>query len=116
MDDLADRGMAERTLVVVMSEFGRTPIINRNIGRDHWGHCYSTLLSGGGIRGGQVLGQSDRNAAYPQQGPRVTPADIAATVYQCLGIDLQQEMIDHQGRPLTLTSGRAVQELISGRP
>ena len=111
LDDLTQRGLSERTLLVVMGEFGRTPRINKAAGRDHWHHCYSILLSGGGVRPGVVLGQSDRNGAYPVQGRVCTPADLCATVYQRLGIDLSQEMTDLGGRPLPLTRGTPIREL-----
>src|SRR5262249_11075935 len=68
LDDLHQRGLAERTLLVWMGEFGRTPKINKDAGRDHWANCYSLLLSGGGVRPGQVYGQSDRTGAYPLRG------------------------------------------------
>ena len=71
LDDLSDRGMLERTLVVAAGEFGRTPKINKDGGRDHWGACQSAVLAGGGIRGGQVYGSSDKIAAYPKDNPVV---------------------------------------------
>jgi len=112
LDDLTQRGLNERTLLVVMGEFGRTPKINKEAGRDHWHHCYSVLLFGGGVRPGLVLGQSDRNGAYPVQGRVCTPADLCATVYHALGIDLKQEMADQGGRPLPLTRGTPIRELL----
>ncbi len=75
LDDLEQRGLLESTLVIWMGEFGRTPKINIDVGRDHWPSCYSVLLAGGGIRGGQVIGESDKIGAYPKQRP-VSPADI----------------------------------------
>jgi uncharacterized protein (DUF1501 family) len=111
LDDLTQRGLSKRTLLVVMGEFGRTPRINKDAGRDHWHHCYSVLLTGGGVRPGLVLGQSDRRGAYPIQGRVCTPADLCATVYHCLGIDPKREMTDPGGRPLPLSRGEAVQEL-----
>lgn len=111
LDDLTQRGLSKRTLLVVMGEFGRTPRINKAAGRDHWHHCYSILLSGGGVRPGVVLGQSDRNGAYPLQGRVCTPADLCATVYQRLGIDLRQEMTDQSDRPIPLTRGIPIREL-----
>jgi uncharacterized protein (DUF1501 family) len=111
LDDLGQRSLAERTLLVVMGEFGRTPRINKAAGRDHWHHCYPVLLAGGGIRPGVVLGQSDRNGAYPVHGHVCTPADLCATVYHFLGIDPQREMMDHGGRPLPLTRGTPIREL-----
>jgi hypothetical protein len=111
LDDLGQRGLTRRTLLVVMGEFGRTPRINKQAGRDHWEHCYSVLLSGGGVRPGVVLGQSDRNGAYPVRGRVCMPADLCATVYHCLGIDHKAEMIDQIGRPLPLTRGEPVREV-----
>ncbi len=111
LDDLSQRGLSKRTLLVVLGEFGRTPRINKEAGRDHWHHCYSVLLTGGGIRPGRVMGQSDRNGAYPVQGRVCTPADLCATVYHCFGIDPKQEVKDSGGRPLPLSRGNAIREL-----
>src|SRR5205085_8162551 len=105
LDDLQQRGLADRTLLLVMGEFGRTPRINARAGRDHWEHSYSVMLSGGGIRPGQTYGRSDRIGAYPAQGRVFTPADICATVYRCLGIDPHTEITDQAGRPVRLTQG-----------
>jgi uncharacterized protein (DUF1501 family) len=107
LDDLSGRGLLEDTLVVWNGEFGRTPRINRNAGRDHWGFCQSALLAGAGIRGGQVYGSSDAHAAYAAELP-VSPDDLAATVFHILGVPLDQEMQDAQGRPLPLCNGRPV--------
>jgi uncharacterized protein (DUF1501 family) len=112
LDDLAQRGLSERTLLVVMGEFGRTPKINKDAGRDHWHHCYSVLLSGGGVKPGVVVGQSDRHGAYPLRGRVCRPADLCATVYHCLGIDLKQEMTEPGGRPLPVTRGTPVREVL----
>jgi uncharacterized protein (DUF1501 family) len=111
LDDLAGRGLLERTLVVALGEFGRTPKINKNAGRDHWHHCYSVLFAGGGVRPGQVLGRSDRIGAYPVRGRICRPADLCATMYRCLGIDHETEVIDPQGRPIPLTRGKPIAEL-----
>jgi uncharacterized protein (DUF1501 family) len=105
LDDLHERGLARRTLLVVMGEFGRTPRINARAGRDHWEHCYSIMLSGGGVRPGHIHGRSDRIGAYPAQGRVFTPADICATVYRCLGIDPHAEIADQSGRPMRLSQG-----------
>jgi uncharacterized protein (DUF1501 family) len=112
LDDLRERGQLERTLLVVLGEFGRTPRINKDAGRDHWHHCYSVMLAGGGVRPGMVLGQSDRVGAYPIHGRVCTPADLCATVYHCLGIDHTAEMIDQLGRPLPLTRGEPIREVL----
>ncbi|HXG09391.1 MAG TPA: DUF1501 domain-containing protein [Gemmataceae bacterium] len=107
LDDLHGRGLLDETLVVWMGEFGRTPKINKNAGRDHWGFCQSVLLAGGGVRGGQVYGSSDASAAYAAELP-VSPDDLAATVFYCLGIRTDQELHDAQGRPLPLCKGKPV--------
>jgi hypothetical protein len=107
LDDLQARGLLEETLVIWMGEFGRTPKLNRDAGRDHWGFCQSIVMAGAGVRGGQVYGSSDRSAAYAAELP-VSPDDLAATVFDCLGIDLEQQMPDAQGRPLPLCTGRPV--------
>lgn len=87
--DLQERGLLERTLIVAMGEFGRSPKINDKAGREHWEHCYSALLAGGGIRGGAVVGSSDARGEKPVDRP-TTPADVVATVQQCLGITTEQ--------------------------
>ncbi|MBI3862818.1 MAG: DUF1501 domain-containing protein [Planctomycetia bacterium] len=108
--DLAARGVLDETLVVLTGEFGRTPKINAQNGRDHWGPCYTTVLAGGGIRGGQVYGASDKDAAYPKSNP-VAPEDILATIYDSLGISSDSEIHDSLGRPYALCLGRSVSEL-----
>jgi uncharacterized protein (DUF1501 family) len=110
LEDLDQRGLLSETLVVCLGEFGRSPKINANAGRDHWAACNSVVLAGAGVRGGQVLGASDRTAAYPVT-PPVSPGDLAATIYHTLGIDPQTEMRDALGRPLPLSDGRPLQEL-----
>jgi hypothetical protein len=111
LDDLDNRGLLDDTLVVWMGDMGRTPRINRDAGRDHWSFCYSVVLAGGGIRGGQVLGSSDRAAAYPATHP-VGPGDIAATIYHCLGLDPRAHVTDQQGRPLVVSSGQPIRALL----
>ena len=111
LDDLSARGMLEETLVIWMAEFGRTPRLNGAAGRDHWGRVFSVALSGGGIRGGQVHGASDSIAAYPRDG-RVRPEDLHATIYHCLGIDPHTEYHDAFGRPLPLTRGDVVHQVL----
>lgn len=107
LDDLRARGLLDETLVVWMGEFGRTPKINRNAGRDHWGFCQSVLMAGAGVRGGQVYGSSDGSAAYAAELP-VSPDDLAATVFDCLGVRTEHELRDAQGRPLPLCTGKPV--------
>lgn len=110
LEDLEDRGMLDETLVVVMGEFGRTPRFNANGGRDHWPYCFSVLLAGGGIRGGQVYGVSDRSAAYPVSDP-VSPGNVLATVYTALGVDPATEIYDTQSRPYRLADDPAIEAL-----
>jgi hypothetical protein len=110
VEDLDARGLLETTLVVALGEFGRTPRINRNGGRDHWPDCYSVVLAGGGVTGGAVLGASDRIGAYPASDP-VTPADLAATIYWRFGIDPATEIRDQTGRPFRLAEGEPIRSL-----
>ncbi len=112
LEDLQARGLFDQTLVVMMGEFGRTPKINANAGRDHWGSCQSVLLAGGGITGGQVIGASDRIGAFPATDP-IDPVDIHATMLRCMGLDREQTMIDHLNRPYPLSMGRVVERLVS---
>ena len=113
LDDLDARGLLEETLVVWVGEFGRTPRINpANAGREHWPRCYSAVLAGGGIKGGQVHGASDRWAAYPSRDP-VSPTDLGATILHALGIDPAQELTDPLGRPLRVNSGTALTTLFA---
>lgn len=110
IEDLDNRGLLDSTLVVAMGEFGRTPKINKEAGRDHWPDCYSVLLAGGGVRGGYVHGSSDRLGAYPATDP-VTPSDLAATIFWRFGIDPATEVHDLTGRPHRLSDGRPIREL-----
>lgn len=110
--DLEQRGLLAETLVVVMGEFGRTPRVNANGGRDHWAPCNTVVLAGGGIRGGVTYGASDRIAAYPSEKP-VRPDDIAATLYHALGVTPETHLHDRAGRPQALCSGRPLTELLA---
>jgi uncharacterized protein (DUF1501 family) len=112
VDDLAQRGLLDETLVVCLGEFGRTPKISSNAGREHWAACQTVVFAGGGVRGGQVVGSSDRIAAYPATRP-VSPSDLAATLYHTLGIPLETELHDALGRPYALCSGQPIQELFA---
>jgi hypothetical protein len=107
MDDLADRGLLDETLVVVIGEFGRTPRINKQGGRDHWGHVFSCAVAGAGIRGGQVIGASDRNGAYPATDP-IRGGDLTATLFHLLGIDPGGMFMDKTNRPHPLTKGEPI--------
>ncbi len=111
LNDLEDRGLLDETLVVWMGEFGRTPKINKNESRDHWPHCYSALLAGGGTKRGYIHGASDKHGMYPDDSP-VRPEDLAATIYQLLGIDPRSEIYDRSARPLVI-SGDPVEEVIA---
>lgn len=112
LDDLEERGLLDSTLVIWMGEFGRTPKINADVGRDHWPGCYSVLMAGGGIRGGQVVGASDAIGSYPKERP-ITPADIHATVYAALGYDAASlHFTASDGRPVPLCEGTPISELI----
>ena len=112
LEDLEERGLLDTTLVIWTGDFGRTPVINKDAGRDHWPQCYSVVLAGAGIRGGQVVGQSDSKGAYPQVRP-ITPADINATVFTALGYDpagITYKMVD--GRPIQLSEGSVIREVL----
>jgi hypothetical protein len=112
LDDLTERGLLDSTLVIWMSDFGRTPKINKDAGRDHWPQCYSMVLAGGGIRGGQVIGESDKIGAFPRTRP-LSPADVHATVYTALGYDphrVTYKTLD--GRPIPLSEGKPISELL----
>ncbi|MEX0703196.1 MAG: DUF1501 domain-containing protein [Planctomycetales bacterium] len=110
LDDLAERGMLDETLVAWTGEFGRTPKINGNAGRDHWGKVYSTVLAGGGVRGGIVHGASDRNGGAPAESP-VHVTDFVATIYHALGYGPTTRVVDVAGRPHFVVQGTPVREL-----
>ncbi|MEX2186163.1 MAG: DUF1501 domain-containing protein [Pirellulales bacterium] len=112
LDDLAERGLLDSTLVVWMGDFGRTPAINGKAGRDHWPQCYSMVLAGGGIRGGQVVGESDNTGGVPRSRP-LTPADIHATMFKTLGHDPHVVIYrTADGRPTPLSEGQVIGELL----
>jgi uncharacterized protein (DUF1501 family) len=112
LEDLDDRGLLESTLVVWMGDFGRTPLINAEAGRDHWPQCYTMVLAGGGVRGGQYVGESDRIGATPHAFP-VTPADIHATIFHLLGYDPHGITYrSPDGRPFPLSEGAVIQPII----
>ena len=111
LDDLEDRGLLDETLVVWMGEFGRTPEINKNESRDHWPQCYTVLLAGGGVKGGYVYGTSDERAKYPAEKP-VRPEDLAATIFELLGIDPASEVMDSSNRPLRI-AGDPLREIFA---
>jgi len=111
LDDLEERGLLDETLVVWMGEFGRTPEINKNLSRDHWPQCYTTLLAGGGVKKGYVHGKSDERAKYPAENP-VKPEDLAATIYYLMGINPSTEIYDRNNRPLII-GGDTVHDVIA---
>ena len=113
LSDLAERGLLDETLVVAVGEFGRTPKINPDSGRDHWGACQSALLAGGGVRGGQVYGSSDKQAAFVKDNP-VSPEDLLATIYHAFGLPPEAEIHDREGRPHRVCEGRAATALFGG--
>jgi uncharacterized protein (DUF1501 family) len=112
--------MLDDTLILWTGEFGRTPKVGQSVvggagatkdGRDHWPHVFTSVLAGGGIRGGQVYGKSDSVAAYPEENP-VTPADIAATMYHCLGVPPETELHDALDRPMRICTGTPIRPLV----
>ncbi|MCE9531285.1 MAG: DUF1501 domain-containing protein, partial [Planctomycetes bacterium] len=118
MDDLASTGLLDQTLVIVMGEFGRTPKISKLSGeavpgRDHWAHAYSGLFAGAGVRGGQVIGQTDANAAYPIS-RAFSPADVCTTIFEALGVDHSAVLMDPLGRPNHLLNGEVIESLYTG--
>lgn len=118
LEDMAERGMLEETLIVLFGEFGRTPKLGqitsgagaeRN-GRDHWPHCYTVLFAGAGIPGGAIIGASDRQGAYPKNNS-YTPEDLAATIYAILGIPAETEIRDALGQPHILSHGKQIKDI-----
>src|SRR5436309_3301742 len=103
LEDLEQRGLLETTLVIAMGEFGRTPAINTNLGRDHWPNCWSLALAGGGIKTGQVVGATD-DKGYNVTDRVVTMGDLYATIYKLLGIDWQKEYMSPIGRPVKIAN------------
>ena len=121
VEDLAQRGLLDSTLVVCMGEFGRTPRFGQftgngvnETGRDHWSECYSLVIAGGGATGGRIIGRSDRFAAYPADDP-ITPPDFAASLLNALGIDPQREVRDAFTRMVPLSSGQVKPQLFGGQ-
>ncbi|HWB09810.1 MAG TPA: DUF1501 domain-containing protein [Pirellulales bacterium] len=118
LDDLAASGLLDETLIVATGEFGRTPKISMLPGatipgRDHWAPVYSAVFAGGGVRGGQAIGRSDKQAAFPVT-RSFRPEDIGATIYRALGVDASAEVRDSLGRPLRLNAGEPIEALFSG--
>lgn len=111
LDDLRERGLLDETLVVCLGEFGRSPQINRDAGREHWAACNTVVLAGAGLPGGLVHGASDRTAASPLRDP-VYPEDLSATLYHLLGIDAHRMLRDLDGREIALSSGQLISSLL----
>ena len=114
LEDLQDRRLLDNTMVVAMGEFGRTPKVNPAGGRDHWPQCWTIMMGGGGIKGGQVVGASDDIGGAPKDRP-TTPGQIAATIYRALGIPLELELPGAQSRPIPLVDRgvESIKELFS---
>jgi hypothetical protein len=110
LDDMEARGLLENTLVLAWGEFGRTPRVNNDAGRDHYPNVFSAALFGGGVKGGRIVGESDSKGAFPKANPK-TPQDMLATVYQHLGVDTEAQYLNN-GRPVSvLPSGKPIEEL-----
>jgi hypothetical protein len=112
VEDLAERGMLDETLVLINAEFGRTPAINKNAGRDHWPFVYSLVLAGAGVKAGTVYGASDNSAAYPIDKPH-DPKDMAATIYHLLGVDPATTVDDRAGRSYPLVIGKPIEGILA---
>ncbi|MEI8380547.1 MAG: DUF1501 domain-containing protein [Planctomycetota bacterium] len=112
VEDLEARGMLDQVIVYCVGEFGRTPRMNGHAGRDHWADCFSVMLAGGGIKGGQVVGASEKWGGGVKE-RLVTPQDLLATIYHTLGIPLETHFEDSSGRPVSIVgSGKPIQELM----
>jgi uncharacterized protein (DUF1501 family) len=111
LNDLHDRGLTDNTLVVVMGEFGRTPRINKDAGRDHWAPAASLLFAGAGVQTGRVIGATDKDGAQVTDVP-VRPADVAYTIFDSLGIDPRKQLVTPDGRPVEiLNEGQRIEAL-----
>jgi hypothetical protein len=115
VNDLDRRGLLDETLVVAIGEFGRSPRINRDGGREHWGHVFSFAMAGAGIAGAQVYGASDKRGAYPTRG-RMEPQDLTATIFHLIGIDPGSTFLDPAGRPLLVTRGTPIAPILGDAP
>ena len=113
VSDLGERGSDKETLVVVMGEFGRSPKVNKEAGRDHWGQAASMLFFGAGVKPGFVLGKTDKVGGHPTQRP-VAPADVCYTILDALGVNPRKQVYTPDGRPIeVLDHGEAIHELFS---
>jgi hypothetical protein len=113
LDDLSQTGLLDDTFVVMLGEFGRTPKINNDAGRDHWGHCFFGLFAGAGVRPGQVIGRSDETGSYPAT-RAWSPNDLGATIYTQLGIHPETQVKDRLNRPVALNKGELIEPLFTG--
>ena len=110
IEDLDQRGLLSSTLVLAWGEFGRTPKVNKDAGRDHYPSVFSAALAGGPVQGGRVVGESDTKGAFPKVNPK-TPQDVLATLYHHLGIDPERQYVNNTGRPVAvLPSGKPITE------
>jgi hypothetical protein len=112
LEDLESRGLLDETLVLWTGDFGRTPKINKDAGRDHWPQCQTVLFAGGGVRGGVLVGSSDKTGSYPASHPK-RPDDIMATVYHALGFEPETMIRDQLGRPMPIAEGKPIRELLA---
>ena len=111
--DMHERGLMDDTLLVMLTDFGRSPKVNKDAGRDHWGDAASLLFAGAGVRGGTVVGSTDKEGAYVTDRP-CRPADVAHTVYASVGIDPRKQLMTPEGRPVAiLNEGSLIDELYS---
>ena len=113
IEDLEQRGLMESTLVVAWGEFGRTPRVNKDAGRDHYPNVFSAAVAGGKVRGGRIVGSSDAKGAFPKDNPK-TPQDVLATIYDHLGVDTSKQYLTSAGRPVAvLPHGEPIRELFA---
>jgi hypothetical protein len=110
IEDLRLRGLLQDTLVAMFGEFGRTPKVNAQAGRDHWGRAFFAVFAGGGVKGGQVIGKTDKSGAAPITNP-YAPMDLGATIYAALGVDHEAEVRDQLGRPVRLNTGNVIEAI-----
>ncbi|MEZ6060018.1 MAG: DUF1501 domain-containing protein [Planctomycetaceae bacterium] len=114
LNDLDSLGLLHDTMVMMLGEFGRTPKINKDAGRDHWGPCFFGLFAGAGVQGGHVIGESDETGSYPAT-TLYSPDDVGATVYSALGIEPQSVVRDRLNRPVHLNQGSVIESLYNGK-
>jgi len=107
IEDLESRGLLQDTLIAMFGEFGRTPKVNKDAGRDHWGRAFFVLFAGGGVKGGVVIGKTDKIGSDPITTP-YSPMDLGATIYRTLGVDYEMEVRDQLNRPVKLNLGTPI--------